>query len=447
MTIVTEQNEADHFFACWRNITLLIVAALATIGLANAQTNSSRPAAAVDNSRFASATEAWGMLLQVFGNLEEKVQKKDLASIHSEDLILSASLAALERQASRMEPAKAAQFKRDIADLNQHVSSLHFAGDTQQQPLAEKELAAVTAVFQRIKDYFPASTLAVAREMGSKYVCPTHTDVVGKRGDVCSKCGAPLDQQVRVLPAYCGLPMPGKDSTRATITTDKPVAVGQAVTGYLQLSRTDGSIIYASDLLTVHGAKIHLLMIDGSLTDYHHEHPKPVGPGRYAFPFTAQKLGPYYAWAEIRAQPIGYQEYAMARISGPGASEPVIRRVTSTNSIVDNLAYQLSFDRAEIGAARPVEGRLRISRLDGTPFTGLEPIMETFAHLVGFYEDHQTVLHIHPKGKLITDPKARGGPEIEFQLFAPRSGFVRLFAQVQVEGVSRFAPFGIMVGP
>src|SRR5580765_6882044 len=285
MTIITEQNEMDRFFAFLRSIILVVATALTTIGFAKAQTNSSRQQPAVDNSRFASATEAWGMLLQVFGNLQEKVQKKDLTSIHSEDLILSASLAALERQASRMEAAKAAQFKYEIADFNRHVSSLHFAGDTQQQPLAEKELAAVTEIFQRIKGYFPASTLAVAQEMGSKYVCPTHTDVVGKRGETCSKCGAPLDQQVRVLPAYCGLPMPGKDSTRATITTDKPVAAGQAVTGYLQLSRTDGSIIYASDLLTVHGAKIHLLMIDGSLTDYHHEHPKPVGPGRYAFPF------------------------------------------------------------------------------------------------------------------------------------------------------------------
>ena len=47
------------------------------------------PASTNSNSTFATAAEALGMLLQVVGNLADKVQTKELDSIHSEDLILS----------------------------------------------------------------------------------------------------------------------------------------------------------------------------------------------------------------------------------------------------------------------------------------------------------------------------------------------------------------------
>ena len=40
-----------------------------------------------------------------------------------------------------------------------------------------------------------------------------------------------------------------------------------------------------------------------------------------------------------------------------------------------------------------------------------------------------------------------GGPELNLTFYAPQPGFVRLFAQVQISGISKFAPFGIRVSP
>ena len=94
---------------------------------------------------------------------------------------------------------------------------------------------------------------------------------------------------------------------------------------------------------------------------------------------------------------------------------------------------------------KPISARLRVTFADGTGFTRLEPVMATFAHLVGFYEDYQTVLHMHPKGPAITKPGTFGGPDLDFQIFATKAGFVRLFAQVQIAGVQPFAPFGIQI--
>jgi hypothetical protein len=73
--------------------------------------------------------------------------------------------------------------------------------------------------------------------------------------------------------------------------------------------------------------------------------------------------------------------------------------------------------------------------------------MGAFAHLVGFNEDYKTVTHMHPKGPPVFDRAARGGPELEFQIYALRPGFVRFFAQVQIDGRSRFVPFGLQVAP
>jgi hypothetical protein len=118
-------------------------------------------------------------------------------------------------------------------------------------------------------------------------------------------------------------------------------------------------------------------------------------------------------------------------------------RATRVKTTVDGISYDLVLMSDDIRVGVPTTARLRIAAQDGRPFTQLEPIMGTFAHIVAFSEDYRTILHMHPKGLEITDPNARGGPELEFQIYAMKPGFYRLFAQVQIAGRSRFAPFGI----
>jgi hypothetical protein len=91
-------------------------------------------------------------------------------------------------------------------------------------------------------------------------------------------------------------------------------------------------------------------------------------------------------------------------------------------------------------------GRLRITGPVGSPFTRLEPLMASFAHFVGFSEDRRTILHLHPKAPPLLTSADRGGPEMEFRFFTSLAGFYRLFVQVQVEGSSKFIPFGLQIG-
>jgi hypothetical protein len=137
----------------------------------------------------------------------------------------------------------------------------------------------------------------------------------------------------------------------------------------------------------------------------------------------------------------------MTDIPSTTAGELLTNRAVNFKASVDRLTYELIFPQKTIRVGQPATVRLRITSADGKGFTQLEPLMATFAHLVGFNQDYKTVMHMHPKGAPILDPTARGGPELEFQIYPLQPGFVRLFAQVQIKGRSHFAPFGLQIVP
>ena len=81
----------------------------------------------------------------------------------------------------------------------------------------------------------------------------------------------------------------------------------------------------------------------------------------------------------------------------------------------------------------------------GAPVKALEPVMNAFAHLVGFYGDRQTIVHIHSTGGDVLGSEARGGPALSFVFFPPKPGFIRLYCQVNIGGKMLFAPFNVNV--
>lgn len=397
-------------------------------------------------AQVAEQTRSLAMLSQVVMQLEHYVRNKDLSAIHNEDVILSAAATELFSQAGEITSNQGKDFKTNLTTFCSRVSALHLAADLNQQANSEMELGKVLESFAKVKAHFPKQVVASVQAHLETFTCPMHRDVVGKRTDFCPKCGMGLDQLTRILPAHSDFPRPGDQTVRASITTAEPLVVGKPVAALLQLQRPDGDPVMPVDLIETHTKKIHLLIIDSSLTDYHHEHPVPTrNPGEYSFSFTPGKPGSYRAWADLRPNPLGLQEYAMTDIPAATRGEPLTDRTVNFKTTVDGLNYELILPEKTISVGRPTLVRLRITTPDGKGFTQLEPLMATFAHLVGFNQDYKTVMHMHPKGAPILDSTARGGPELEFQIYALQPGFVRLFAQIQIEGRSRFAPFGLQI--
>jgi len=392
----------------------------------------------------ASQSQPVAMLFQVIYQFQHDLAAHNLAAIHNEDAFLGDAITELMTYHDGIVSNRLDIFLHDLTMLGQQSGALHLAADAGQPAQAQAAFVQLTNTFDRLTHYFSTNAIAAAQATAYRFTCPMHPDTVGGPGDTCPKCGMALDQMIRILPHDYDLP----NAIHATIRTDTPLTVGQPVTARIRLLRPDGEGVLLSDLIETHTKKIHLLIIDHSLTDYHHEHPQPTDvPGEYVFTFTPHAPGPYRVWADLRPYPLGVQEYVITDIPANTMPLPATNQTLTTQATVDGLHYQLTLDEPVIHVAKTVHARLRITMPDGQPFTALEPIMATFAHIVGFNEDFHTVLHIHPNGAPVLDPNARGGPELEFQIYALEPGCVRLFAQVQVGGQSHFAPFGIMVVP
>ena len=202
----------------------------------------------------------------------------------------------------------------------------------------------------------------------------------------------------------------------------------------IKLTDKDQAPVTLNDLKEVHTQKIHLLIIDDGLQDYTHTHPKPTQtPGEYEFEWSPVRANAHYRiWADLT--PINQsQEFVMAELT-KGPKQAIIRK-DSFESVVNGLTFKLTLDKNM--------GKITVIDADGKPFKKLEPVMGAFAHIVAFSDNFKTVIHAHPMGDEPKNPTDRGGPELQFHMEPLKPGFVKIFAQVVVNGQELFVPFGI----
>jgi hypothetical protein len=389
----------------------------------------------------ATDVHALALLLQIENSIEEDIVSGELGQVHNEDAFLYSALSALGRSGTA-EQRKS--LDAVIPALGRSVAELHAAADTFDRTLAQERWKATRKAFEQVVAVFDAETIDSARDFASHFTCPMHPDVVGKRGEACPKCGMPLDTRSRI---WLG-PAPNAkhpSTVTAEVCTDVPLRKGQEAQGTLKLTSIVGEPLVLEDLREVHTKKIHLLIVDPTLTDYHHEHPIPTEtPGEYSFRFTPRMPGPYRVFADLQPLLTGFQEYAKAVIAAPTASDGEVEKTYARTRAQGGLEYALTFETETLHARVPASAHVRVSRA-GRPFFGLEPLMATFAHLVGFHERGDIVLHMHPIESRALTAEDRAGPELSFRFFADTPGYYRLFLQVQVDGESQFVPFGIDV--
>jgi len=386
------------------------------------------------------------ILVQSQTSIAESIEAGELGQVHNEDMFLYAALGFLRKQVSD-KPDKQ-HVVAALQGLGRAVADVHEAADEFNRQKAKERVAPMTRAFEMVYDFNDRVRVEAARGLADRYTCPMHPEIVGKRVDTCSKCAMVLDVPARIrLQPSTSTSLPRM--VYATVRTDKALEVGQEIPAVLSLKSRIEAPIQLFELREVHTKKIHLLIIDESLTDYHHEHPAPAeAPGEYRFRFTPKKPGRYRAWADVQPLLTGVQEYAMTEIvpTGGGGGEPIEKTFPRTGEN-GGLKYELALASETITAGTPVAAHVRVTGPDGKAFTGLEPLMGAFAHLVGFHEDRKTILHMHPIEARKLDAADRGGADLHFRIYTDTPGYYRLFFQVQIDGLSRFIPFGIDVRP
>lgn len=222
-----------------------------------------------------------------------------------------------------------------------------------------------------------------------------------------------------------------------TFGSGKPVTVALHVTDMMS-----GKPMGPDDFALAHTEKVHVLGVDPGLTDYSHSHPVPIAkPGDWRFEFTPKFNRPYHLWLDLK--PVGgAQQYVMVTVNEKGTSAPV-EKTPSLTAVVGDIRATLSFD-ARLTAGQAAMGHLEIQR-NGKPFAALEPLMGAYSHIVGISEDWATIAHVHPMGTEPTNASDRSGPAIDFHLEPKRAGFLKIFAQIKVDGHDVFLPFGTNV--
>lgn len=263
-------------------------------------------------------------------------------------------------------------------------------------------------------------------------------------------CGSAL------LPAALAMAMDKDEAKPAPAYTDgsldmtvilpEKLSVNAPAQALLKLSHQDGSPVTPDDLAVVHTKKLHLFVVDSSLSDYQHLHPEPTGtPGEYAFTFTPRTGNKYSAWADITMIADSRNHKLLAAFPSPGRQIPPAIK-TNAKAAATGLQFEWRCDDSLV-AGKPVIVEATVRDANGNFVQDLEPVMGAFAHLVGFGADGKSIVHTHPLGREPESSADRGDGRLRFHVEPNFSGPAQFYLQVKRGGQDIFAPFGQQIAP
>lgn len=197
-----------------------------------------------------------------------------------------------------------------------------------------------------------------------------------------------------------------------------------------------------SQFEVAHTKPVHLLIIETGLNDYHHEHPVQNTTGQYAFTFKPRTDCSYRVWADVQLKG-SHQQYIPVDLKGMEECNEPINKVANYETSSQGYDFKLELE-GDIKIGEAVIANLIISK-NGELVDFLEPVMGAFAHMVGFYEDYKTIAHIHPMGEEPNKKIKHGGPVLSFHIEPEHTGYLKLFAQVQINDKQIFAPFSLLI--
>jgi hypothetical protein len=220
---------------------------------------------------------------------------------------------------------------------------------------------------------------------------------------------------------------------------DVPPSVGRESTLTLKLATANGKPIGVPDLLVAHTRRLHLLLVDPTLSDYQHVHPEPgARPGEWVFKHTPKLAGEYRVFADFTPAATGRGLYASSSFNVPG-EVAVTAPNRSWTAEKDGYRFELTPD-APIRAGQTANLSFTTTRLDGGPVP-LQPVMDAFAHLVAFDAARSGFAHLHPNEIDLTQLPDPTRPRLTFMITIPNPGLYVIWAQLNIGGLEEFVPF------
>lgn len=232
-----------------------------------------------------------------------------------------------------------------------------------------------------------------------------------------------------------------------TLKPDRPPARGEPVEFTLTLRTASGKPIGPADLIVAHTRKLHLLVVDPTLSDYQHLHPEPGRKaGEWKFTMMPSRAGDYRVFADFTPAATQRGLYAATDFNVPGTVATVMN---TGNTTWQDFGFKFELVLPPVlNAGVPADLRFRIqspgARKEPVP---LQPVMGAFAHLVAFDEARSGFAHLHPMETDLARPPDALRPELNFKVTIPQPGRYVIWAQVDLAGREIFVPFWVDVLP
>lgn len=237
-----------------------------------------------------------------------------------------------------------------------------------------------------------------------------------------------------------------KSPVQLTLEPEEPPTQLKEDSFVLTMRTAGGKPIGPEDLLVAHTQKLHLMVVDPTLQDYHHIHPMPGRrTGQWTFSMTPERAGKYLVFADFTPAATQRGLYASTSFTVPGD----VARVTRTENWSYNAGpyeFRLSTGHPMLQAKVQTDLKLSIRRADGGPIP-LQPVMGAFAHLVAFDEARTGFAHLHPDQVDLNTPPDPNKPDLTFKVTIPRAGRYVIWSQVNIAGTEAFVPFWVDVLP
>jgi hypothetical protein len=232
-----------------------------------------------------------------------------------------------------------------------------------------------------------------------------------------------------------------------SLQSDRPPARDQEIKFTLKLTTASGKPVGPADLLVAHTRKLHLLVIDPTLSDYQHIHPEPGRrDGEWVFSMTPQRAGTYRVFADFTPAATQRGLYASADFDVPGQVATVTREPNTTAQVA-GLNFELVLPPVlQAGKQADLKFHIESPGREKQPVP-LQPVMGAFAHLVAFNEARSGFAHLHPNEIDLSKPPDALRPELTFKVTIPSPGRYVIWAQVNLAGTEVFVPFWVDVMP
>jgi hypothetical protein len=241
------------------------------------------------------------------------------------------------------------------------------------------------------------------------------------------------------------------DLTRLKYPVDMELVVpdaaqpGQVQQVTLELLTSGGMPIAPHELAVTHTKKMHVMLIDPSLSDYHHVHPQPVGlNGQYTFQFTPNRAGRYQVFAEVVPLRTRRQIIATGTIAVGENRAADMTFERRTESVVDGLRFDLGEVPERLRTGVDYHFDLQVTAADGSAIE-LQQVMGAKGHMVAFDAAGKGFAHMHPFDSVVAERSSAEQQDLSFLFNVPNPGWYRVFAQVQVNAREVFGHFDLQV--